>query len=154
MILVRRFTSVLGLVASALLCGGCSVEHVDFGKKPVDCSIVQGVQSIEEFNSMECTPSSRLAALNDYPMPSAAEENELWLLRSEQPNGVDDAHRLSQAILSVCISILGGASDEEIADEGRVWFGAEDEVPVEEVATIARAIRAQGWCESDYFRTP
>lgn len=154
--LIRRKAAGLPvLVLGALICAGC-VEHVGPGAREderVDCSVVEGVQSLEEFNSVACEERGPLVRP---PAPSAAEANELRALMSRPDLSTQEAsYQFTEGVLGVCISILGGATDREIAEEAPAWFRANgEEPPVEEVEQIARAIRQQGWCESDWLHTP
>lgn len=154
--LIRRKAAGLPvLVLIALICAGCG-EHVGAGSgedEPVDCSVVEGVQSWEEFNSVTCDENG---SLERPPAPSAAETNELRALMSRPDLSTQDAsYQFTEGVLGVCSSILGGATDREIAEEAPAWFRANgEEPPVEEVEQIARTIRQQGWCESDWLHTP
>lgn len=149
----RRWSAIAVLLAAALACAGC-VENVHPGGEQVDCRIVEGVQSWEDFGSQDCEDGTEVPGR--IPAPSTAQINELAALLSEPGLAtLEDAFQFEEGVLGVCISILGGATDREIAEEAPAWFRVNgEEPPVEEVEQIARAIRQQGWCESDWLHTP
>ncbi|MEO6471532.1 MAG: hypothetical protein ABIR57_06555 [Aeromicrobium sp.] len=137
-----RIAVVAAIAAICLTATGCGV--VDAGTSDaIHCIPPKGVQTIEEYTNQVCEERPE-----PLPAPSLVQQNEIIskLQRFGQKPGTM-VDRSDGAIMSVCVSLLGGASAVEIAPHAAKWFSrGKDRLSVAQSRSIVDLIETQGWC--------
>lgn len=126
--------------------GGCGDVHVSSGgdadRGEINCSPPSGVQTLKQFADQVC--DHKQPAL---PIPPAADINEILSMLGSVDSQASADESVTGA-MSVCVSLLGGASPAEIVPQAQRWFGDGDgKLSSSESSRIVGLIGSQGWCE-------
>ncbi|MDQ3157103.1 MAG: hypothetical protein M3Q98_10325 [Actinomycetota bacterium] len=134
---------VATIAAIWLTAAGC-VHFEDATSDGANCSPPTGVQTIEKYSKQVCE-GERPERL---PVASMAQLNEI-ISRIQRlwPELGIDPDRFGQAVMSVCVSLLGDASRADIAPHAAEWFsGGKGSLSLAQSKSIVDLIETQGWC--------